>query len=178
MKLKKASPEVYWAEGAVFSIGETEINFLKDQLAESPRGRVRINVHSSAQDKLHEMFIAIDRQSYVRPHQHKNKSESFHIVLGTVDVVIFDEQGGIQQIVSLGEQSKGRNFFYRLSIPLFHTLIIYSDVLVMQEVTNGPFVPSETIFANFSPEESDLAGVTDYQAQLMSQVSAFKELKT
>ena len=32
--------------------------------------------YSDDQDKLHEMFIALSKSTYIRPHKHYNKSES------------------------------------------------------------------------------------------------------
>lgn len=36
------------------------------------------------------MLIVMAKGSYIRPHKHKNKSESFHIIEGLLDVIVFD----------------------------------------------------------------------------------------
>jgi len=70
------------------------------------------------------------------------------------DVVVFDNSGKVIDVVELGDVSTGKNFYYRLSDCLFHTLLIYSDFLIVHETTNGPFVENETILATFAPPES------------------------
>ena len=40
-----------------------------------------------------------------------------------------------------------------MSNDVYHTLNLHTDNLVMHEVTNGPFCQSQTIYADFSPQE-------------------------
>ena len=47
-------------------------------------------------------------------------------------------------IVPLGQPGSGRPFYYRMSKPFFHTLIIRSELLIVHEITNGPFRPEGT----------------------------------
>ncbi|GAB2861214.1 hypothetical protein GCM10027277_32350 [Pseudoduganella ginsengisoli] len=174
MQLIKQSNEVYVAPGPVAAIGAAEIALLKEAVDASPRGRVRINLHADGSAPLHEMFIAIKPGSYIRPHKHPAKSESFHLVHGAVDVVVFDDAGNVTQVVKLGQPDGGdgrRAFYYRMSEPLFHTLIIRSDVLIVHETTNGPFDRSATIFAGFAPEENaPAAEIASWQAALVDRV--------
>jgi cupin fold WbuC family metalloprotein len=123
-------------------------------------------------DKVHEMLIVHAKGAYVQPHKHLTKSESFHVVEGSAEIVIFDDDGGIVEIVSMGEYSTGRNFFYRLSEPRFHTLVINSDFLVFQETGSGPFDRSDMVFASWSPEETDKAAVARFTSRLAEQVAS------
>jgi cupin fold WbuC family metalloprotein len=174
MNLVQKSPEVYLASGPISVIGRPEIAILERALSTSPRGRVRINVHSGSDDLLHEMFIAISAKSYIHPHKHKTKSEAFHLVHGSVDVVVFDDDGKITQIVPLAADGQGGSFYYRMSAPLFHTLVIKSDFLVVHEITNGPFRQGETVMADFAPLEADSRAAAAYQAGLAERAAAFK----
>jgi cupin fold WbuC family metalloprotein len=171
LNLIKKSSEVYMAPGPVASIGCEAIEFLRREVAASARGRVRINLHQSSADSLHEMFIAIRSDSYIRPHKHPNKSEAFHIVYGEVDIVIFEDFGNIRQIVSLAAGSGKKAFYYRMSEPFFHTLLIRSDMLVVHEITNGPFVKDGTVFGTFAPnEDDDLSAIRAWQDGLADRV--------
>ena len=76
------------------------------------------------------MLIAISSDSYIHPHRHVGKSESFHIVEGEVDVAVFDEAGDVVDVIELGAMGSGRNFYYRLSESAFHTLLIRTEFLV------------------------------------------------
>jgi len=174
MRLIKKSPEVFLAEGPITAIGAAEIDVIKSALAPSPKGRVRINAHLNDDDPLHEMFIAFLPGSYLQPHMHPSKTESFHLVHGAVDIVVFEEDGRLRQVVPLGAGDPSKAFYYRMSKPFFHTLLIRSDLLVIHEITNGPFNPSETVYAPFAPPASDTAAAAAYQAALTKRVDELK----
>ena len=70
-------------------------------------------------------------------------------------------------------RDQGRPFYYRMSKPFFHTLLIRSDILVVHEITNGPFQKGETVFAPFAPDEADALAVSRFQAELGERVAAF-----
>jgi len=169
--LIKKSNDVFLTSGAISFIGNDEIEYLRAELAGNIKGRVRINLHPDHNDLLHEMFIAIRQDSYIRPHKHLNKSESFHIVYGEVDIIIFEDDGSIRQVVSLAAGHSSKAFFYRMSKPFFHTLIINSEILVVHEITNGPFAKDQTIFAEFAPhEDEDFPTISSWQKNLYEQV--------
>lgn len=171
MNLIKKSSEVYIAPGPIASIGREEIEFLRREVATNAKGRVRINLHPENSDCLHEMFIAIRPDSYIRPHKHLNKSEAFHIVYGEVDIVIFEDDGSIREIVPLAAGGGTKAFYYRMSQPFFHTLLIRSDMLVVHEITNGPFVKDGTVFGQFAPkEDDDLNAINAWQNGLADRV--------
>ena len=174
MNLVQKSPEVFLAEGPIAAIGDADIEVLKSALAKSPRGRVRINAHLSDDDRLHEMIIAFRPDSYLQPHMHPNKSESFHIIYGAVDIVVFEDDGRVRRVIPLGAGDPQRAFFYRMSKPFFHTLLIRSDPLVIHEITNGPFQPGDTVYASFAPAASDAAASAAYQTALIGKVDEMR----
>src|SRR5437016_3169335 len=157
MALIQKSPEVFLADGPIATIGSEDIEVLRQAVRQTPKRRVRINAHPGSNDDLHEMIIAIEPGSYIRPHKHPGKSEAFHIIEGEVDIVVFNEEGNIERIVSLAAKGSRYPFYYRMSTAYFHTLIIRSDLLVVHEITNGPFLSTGTIYAAFAPEEGDTA---------------------
>ena len=175
MKLIRESDDVFVACGPIATIGPGEVAFLKSAAASSPRGRVRINAHPNSGDSLHEMFIAIRPDSYIRPHKHPGKSEAFHLIYGTVDIVIFDDRGEISALVPLSTDPGEGAFYYRLSEPRFHTLRIRSDLLVVHEITNGPFRPAETVYAPFAPDGTDPAAAAAYCNALAERVAAMPQ---
>jgi cupin fold WbuC family metalloprotein len=175
MTLTQKSLDVFLADGPISTIGPKEIALLRDAVHKTPKGRARINAHPNSSDQLHEMIIAIEQNSYIRPHKHPAKSEAFHVVEGDVDIIIFDDDGDIQRVVPLSAPGGENSFYYRMSQPFFHTLIIKSHLLVVHEITNGPFRPEGTIFADFAPAESDAAATTGYCADLKRRAALFVE---
>jgi cupin fold WbuC family metalloprotein len=172
VNLIKKTSEVYLAPGPIAAIGSPEINFLRRKVASNQKGRVRINFHQDNSDLLHEMIIAIQPDSYIQPHKHPGKSESFHIIYGAVDIVIFEDDGAIREVVSLAAEDEAKAFYYHMSKPFFHTLIINSDLLVVHEITNGPFVKNGTVFGSFAPADSASAiAITSWHDELIERVS-------
>lgn len=147
------------------TIGAGTIASLLTALEDSPCGRVRVNLHPGDDAPLHDMFIAIKPGSYIRPHRHSAKSEAFHMVHGACDVVLFDDDGVITDIVHLSADDPGLPFYYRLSEPLYHTVVATSPV-VFHEITNGPFVPGRAEHAPWSPDENDALASAAYLAEL------------
>jgi cupin fold WbuC family metalloprotein len=171
VQIQRISDEVYVAEEPTVKIGQQEIDLLKERVLKAPRGRVRICAHQRSDEPLHEMMIALTQSTYIRPHKHRKKSESFHIVEGEVDVVTFDDDGRISEIIYLGQFGSGRSFFYRLSTSVFHTLLIRSKILVIHETTNGPFKKDDAIFAPWAPEESNAVAAKGYMDALANSVA-------
>ena len=174
MNLRKVSDEVFVAMDPIVKWGDEEIDFVKRTARASPRKRARICAHRSNEDALHEMIIAITSSSYIHPHRHLEKAESFHIVEGEVDVAVFDEAGDVVDVIALGGPGSGRRFYYRLSHSAFHTLIIRSDILVVHEVTNGPFSPERTLLAPFAPAEKDQDAARAYMQRVAQQVADYQ----
>lgn len=170
MRLRRVNDEVYVADEPIVRFGSDEVALVKEQALRSPRRRARICAHTSNDDALHEMLIAISRESYIHPHRHVGKAESFHIVEGRVDVAIFDDAGALTDVVSLGDPASGRQFYYRLSTSPFHTLVIRTDLLVVHEVTSGPFDRSRTVLAPFAPPEDRGDEVREYIARTVKAV--------
>jgi cupin fold WbuC family metalloprotein len=171
MNLRKISEEVFVAEDSIVRLGDEEIAFLKRQAQANVRKRARICAHKSNDDALHEMLIAMSAVSYIHPHKHLAKSESFHVVEGEVDVVVFDDTGTVVDVIQLGAIRSGRKFFYRLAESAFHTLLIRTEFLVVHEVTNGPFDRNRTVLAPFAPTEDELQEARKYMKRLSDAVA-------
>jgi cupin fold WbuC family metalloprotein len=133
-----------------------DVAFLAERARQNARRRARLCAHPDARDRLHEMLIVLDRETYIRPHRHAGKSESFHIIEGELDVVIFHDDGSVREVVRMGPFGSGRAFYYRLMENCFHTVLICSPFALFHETTNGPFNRSDTEFAPWSPAEGEL----------------------
>jgi cupin fold WbuC family metalloprotein len=167
---QKKQDGVYLATEPVPRITAEHVRGLVAVAAALPRRRARICTHRSSDTPIHEMIIALGRETYVQPHAHLNKSESFHVIEGRCDLVLFDDVGGIREVIRLGEVNSGLPFFHRIASPVFHTLVIRTPFFVIHETTNGPFIPEETIFAKWAPAESDAAAAVEYAASLLRKV--------
>jgi cupin fold WbuC family metalloprotein len=174
IRFREHTAEVLYAEDPIVQVDRADIEFLVARARGNPRKRVRLCAHRSVSDRLHEMLIVHGRDCYVRPHKHTAKSESFHIIDGVVDVVLFDEAANIIEVVPMGDYSTGRKFFYRLADPYYHTLLIRSDHVVFHEITNGPFDRADTMFAPWAPVETDAAAIGTFLEELARSVDNWR----
>ena len=165
MKHRLVNEEIFQATGGIVQVGAGDVDFLASQAQKNARKRARLCMHPGADDRLHEMLIVLARDTYIRPHRHAGKSESFHAIEGELDVVIFHDDGTIRDVVRMGDYRSGRAFYYRLMENCFHTVLINTPFALFHETTNGPFRRTDTEFAPWSPAEGD-SGVTEYQERL------------
>jgi len=154
---RELSPDVLVADGGVVCLMNAEGRAIRDRAGRSHRQRARLCAHRGLDDRLHEMIIALARGTYIRPHRHAGKSESFHIIEGELEVVLFEDGGAMRDIIRMGPYQSGRVFFYRLMEPCFHTVLVRSPQVLFHETTNGPFDPADTEFAPWAPAEGDPA---------------------
>ena len=173
MNYKEINKEVLYTTDTIVTINSGDIERLKDMAASNSRKRVRLCCHNDIENILHEMLIVHARGVYIRPHKHIAKSESFHIIQGKLNVVIFNDDGSILEVVTMSDYGSNENFFYRLSKNYFHTVIPQSNWAVFHETTNGPFRRKDTIFAPWAPDEDDSKKTRIYLNKLEKQVSGF-----
>jgi len=174
IRFREHNAEVLYAEDPIVQVDQRDIEFLVARAAKNPRKRIRLCSHKDVNDKLHEMLIVHARECYVRPHKHLAKSESFHVINGVVDVALLDEAGKLVDVIAMGDYASGKKFYYRLADPHYHTLLIRSDYVIFHEITNGPFNRADTIFAPWSPEETDPVAVNDFVSRLDREVKGWR----
>lgn len=149
--------EVLYSKQSIAMATHELIDELKELASKNTRSRARICMHKSIDESLHEMLIVHKKDCYVRPHMHPGKSESLHVVEGSADLILFNQQGGIDKIIPMGDYSSEKLFYYRLNDSVYHSLFIRSEWLVFHEVTNGPFRREDTVFGAWSPDSENIA---------------------
>jgi len=169
LQTRQENEEVLYGEEPIIKVTSNDIQWLKNKAGRNERKRIRLCAHRDIEDSVHEMIIIHTQDTYVRPHKHLGKSESFHIVEGRADVILFDDIGNVSHVIRMGKYETGLIFYYRISMPVYHTLLIHSDMLVFHETTSGPFNRTDTIFARWSPNEDDKEAYKAYMSNLTIQ---------
>lgn len=172
-KIERQTDNVFFVKGPLVRVGKEEVAFLKDQVARVTRKTVRLCAHQNLEALVHEMLILHLKETYIRPHKHPNKSVSYHIVEGTADMVIFDEEGGVEDVVSLGAYGTGRRFYFRLNEDRYYMPLLCSDFLLFHETISGPCKPFDTVYAPWAAEEGSGVSVDRFREELMLKVDAF-----
>lgn len=161
-KYRKINNEVFYTVGDFAVVGVEDLAFLKEQAIRNARKRCRLCTHAGPEDMIHEMFIVFHRDAYVRPHKHIGKAESLEVLEGAVDIVFYDNDGKIVREVGLGTRESGADFYCHVAGNFFHTLRIRSEFISFKEVACGPFRREDTAFADWSPEDKDTEGVSEF----------------
>lgn len=165
MNYRAVNDEVFVATGGVVCVTAADVALVKAKGTTNARRRARLCAHPGPDDPLHEMLIVLDRGTYIRPHRHGGKSESFHVIEGELDVVLFADDGAVRDVIHMGPYGSGRVFFYRLMDECYHTVLVNTPVAVFHETTNGPFRRDDGVFAPWSPAEGE-PGVAAFVEQL------------
>jgi cupin fold WbuC family metalloprotein len=156
-------------------VGQQDITYLKKKTLKSKRKRYRLCLHSDHDHLTQEMIICLNGFSYFQPHRHPgNRSESYHLIEGLLDVYLFSENGKHIDTVKLAApganqvyENNSRAIMYRLSEPLFHLTIPRSEWTIYHEILTGPFDKEIAVqYGDFAPTEKDTAGVQQYLCQI------------
>ena len=177
MRTKTFNEEVLYPDECVVRVSADDVDQWKTIAQSNARRRIRLCAHPDATSLLHEMIIVHERGTYVPPHKHFNRSESIHIIEGQADAILFDDNGSIRDVIAMGPYGSNRVFFYRISEPVFHTLLIHSRVLVFHETTQGPLQRDSTVFAAWAPRKEDLKGVRRFMKKLSDITASSSEAR-
>ena len=170
--LTEVTSGVYYSPHALPIVDAGVVEFLKQAARTAPRRRARFCAHQSPEVEQHEMLIVSHSETYVAPHRHFHKLESFVILEGLADIILFDERGGVEKVVKMGPQSSGRPFFYFMPPRQFHSLSIDTELLVFLESTKGPFRLDDREHAVWAPDAEDTANGRAYIASILRNAHA------
>ena len=170
---ERMTEEMCRAKPGVVSVSRADLEYLKSEVHKTTRKRIRLCVHQSDDALLHEMFVVYTGMTYVRANLHVGKDESLHILEGEADFIFFDHDGNVLDVIPLGDKHSGKNVFVRVPQGVYHTIIMRSACLIIHEATPGPFNREETLWASWSPIDSDAQAVAAYQAELAQKLEAF-----
>jgi cupin fold WbuC family metalloprotein len=154
--IEKASG-VFYTNSSLVNLDSGMISFLKDQARVNLMRRARVCAHPDPDADQHDMLIVSHRETYVAPHRHLTKSESFLIVEGAATALLFTEDGRHVERLRMGAAGSGLPFFYRMPARQYHSLSIESEFLVFAEATKGPFRSEDMESAPWAPAPQELA---------------------
>lgn len=146
---------VFLSDSPFFVLTQDRIDEIEALAIRSELGRARFCLHASAEDPVQEMIIAIVQDSYFPPHCHPRKAESLHVVSGRLGLVIFNGDGAITRRLILSAADLQAPAFYRIGAGVWHGVFALSELVVVHEVTAGPFAPDASKIAPWAPQTAD-----------------------
>lgn len=112
-----------------------------DQLAAqaqaSPRLRANLNLHEQLADPIQRLAIAMEPDTYVRPHRHPHTWELLYPLRGRFVVLHFDEAGVVVARTVLGAGSA----VVENAAGVWHAVLSLDKGGVIFEVKHGPYMP-------------------------------------
>lgn len=127
---------------------------LVEQARQSPRRRAHHNLHTNMADPAQRLLVAMEPDSYVRPHCHFDpaKAETLIILRGCLGVLVFDEVGWVVEFREM--RPGGPVIGYDMPPGRFHSIVALEEGTVFMEAKAGPYVPlAEAEWAPWAPPE-------------------------
>ena len=123
-------------------IDNAQLEKLYEQAERSERLRSHLLMHSSHQDKVQRLFIALVEGSYVEPHYHElpHQWEMFIVMQGKIQICIYDDDGEVEKRFIAGDDSG--ICVVEFAPRDIHSVECLSPRALIMEVKEGPFDPS------------------------------------
>ncbi|RAU21883.1 cupin fold metalloprotein, WbuC family [Paramagnetospirillum kuznetsovii] len=131
------------------------LSALVEQARTSPRRRAHLNIHDDTAESINRLAIALEPDTYIRPHRHSDKFELFVLLVGRAVLIGFDGDGVVTERVEVGGEGTRIAEF---PVGTWHSLVALDSGSIMLEVKPGPYSPTpEADFAAWAPAEGDAA---------------------
>ncbi|MDF2407866.1 cupin fold metalloprotein, WbuC family [Aeromonas sp. 2HA2] len=128
---------------------------LATEAAHSPRQRMNHNLHDQLADPIQRLAIAMEPDTYIRPHRHQQTWELLTALCGRFVVLNFDDEGTVVARAVLGEETS----VLETPVATWHAVLSLDPRAVIFEVKHGPYAPfREEDFAPWSPAVDDIEG--------------------
>lgn len=140
----KAKTKSFFLNGNRDFFSEKYIDFIKNFYLKFKKD-VRICLHKNNKSKHHDMIILQQKKNFYKPHKHRIKGETYHIILGSMICVIFNNNGQIQKAYIIK-----KNNIFRTPVNKYHTMMPLSKYVIFHESRTGPFLKNDSIFPKWS----------------------------
>ena len=128
------------------------LDTLSDAARASPRHRSHHNLHASLEAPIQRLAIAMEPETYVRPHRHPQTWELLIPLRGRFLFTAFDEHGAVRSRQLLGGADGLAAFEFEAGT--WHTVTALEPGSIIFEVKEGPYVPvPASDLAAWSPSE-------------------------
>jgi cupin fold WbuC family metalloprotein len=115
----------------------TMLDELAGQARQSPRLRTNHNLHEQLSEPVQRLAIAMEPQTFVRPHRHPGTWELLSALRGRFVVLLFDERGTVTGRTVLGEECRVIEF----PANTWHAVLSLDPGGVIFEVKQGAYAP-------------------------------------
>jgi cupin fold WbuC family metalloprotein len=146
-------PEVIKNSENLLFINPEMVENIKEEARKSSSLIARLLMHLSHEDPVQEMLIAMCRGCAVAPNRALGRSESLQVVEGEIMLIMFDENGEVIQRVEMGSPGSDKAFLYRFTSTPWHTMVPLTEMVMVHETLQGPFVQSSETPPEWIPQD-------------------------
>lgn len=137
-------------------ITQQMLNQLAAQAQASPRRRANHNLHEQLPDPIQRLAIAMEPDTYVRPHRHPHTWELLYPLRGRFVVLHFDESATVIGRTVLGADSAA----IETPAGVWHAVLSLDPGGVIFEVKHGPYMPiAPQDYTPWSPADGTVEAV-------------------
>lgn len=163
------------------TLNQQDLAELTAKAQAAPRKRSNRNLHPSLDAAVQRLAIAMEPDTYVRPHRHPQTWELYLPLSGALKVIVFDDVGTVLSCDILGDAALGNTTLsnttlgntthgkdtglkvFELPKNTWHSVVSLQSGSVIFEVKEGPYIqPDAADTAAWSPPENHET-VADFQ---------------
>jgi len=137
-------------------IDNAVLDALTEKAKASPRKRAHFNLHPELSDPIQRLCVALEPDTYIRPHRHADPAtcEVFLLLRGSVLILFFDEIGVVTERCALS--AGGPVVAAEIPAHAWHAVASLESGTVFFEVKQGPYVqPTDANMAAWAPTEGE-----------------------
>lgn len=135
-------------------IDDTLLDSLTGKAKDAARKRAHFNLHPELNDPVQRLCIAMEPDTYVRPHRHSDPEtwEVLLILRGSLALALFDEKGKVLERTML--KAGGPVLAVEFPLNTWHAPVSLEPGTVVFEIKQGPYKPiTEINLAQWAPAE-------------------------
>jgi cupin fold WbuC family metalloprotein len=133
-------------------LNRESLDALVRQAQDSPRRRAHQTLHVELDDAVQRLAIAMEPETYVRPHRHPQSWELLTRLRGRFAILFFDEAGTVTLRTELGEDQQAIEY----PAGAWHSVVSLEPGSVIFEVKRGPYIqPTAADAAAWAPAENE-----------------------
>jgi cupin fold WbuC family metalloprotein len=120
-------------------INKTLLDTICFQAKENPRLRINYNFHDSLDAPSQRLLNAIQPESVLPIHRHRNTAETYIILRGRLRVMFYNDKQELTETAIL--DPKEGNIGINIPADQWHTIEILEPNTVIFETKDGPYTP-------------------------------------
>ncbi len=121
-------------------ITESDLDELVEAARQSARRRLNLNLHPTLDDPVNRLAIALEPDSYIRPHRH-DRPETVVLLRGAFEVLAFGDDGVLLSRRRVGGGGGDAVRIVEYPRGTWHSLLALASPTVFFEVKQGPYEP-------------------------------------